>query len=109
MFSLESRPAPLPQGLAADVLFEGRLAAGTMTQIAERQPDRRPGTLGNAAVAGLVTEQFRQRGYDPVVRERFTAEGQRLENVIARKPGAVPDQIVIAAARDTEGSGPDVT
>jgi hypothetical protein len=60
-------------------------------------------------VAALVTEQFRQRGYDPVVRQRFTAEGRRLENVIARKPGAEADQIVIAAARDTEGRGPDAT
>lgn len=109
MFSLESRPAPLPQGLAADVLFEGRLAANTMRNIAETQPDRRPGTIGNAAVANLVTEQFRNRGYDPVVRERFTANGQRLENVMARKPGAEPEQIVLAAARDTEGRGPDAT
>ena len=109
MFSLESRPAPLPQGLAADVLFEGRLAANTMNRIAETQPDRRPGTIGNAAIANLVTEQFRNRGYDPVVRERFTADGQRLENVLARKPGAEPDQIVLAAARDTEGRGPDAT
>lgn len=109
MFSLESRPAPLPQGLAADVLFEGRLAAGTMRQIAERHPDRRPGTLGNEAVADLVALQLRQRGYDPVVRRRFSAEGRRLENVIGRKPGAVRDQIVVAAARDSAGKGADAT
>ena len=27
MFSLQSRPSPLPQGLAADVLFDGQVAA----------------------------------------------------------------------------------
>jgi hypothetical protein len=36
MFSLESRPPPLPQGLAADVLFDGNLAAQAAQGIAER-------------------------------------------------------------------------
>jgi len=107
MFSLESRPAPLPQGLAADILFDGEAAAETMRDIAERNPDRRPGSLGNAAVADLVARELAGRGFDPVVRRRFTAEGARLENVIARKPGAVRDQVVLAAARDTADEGPD--
>lgn len=107
MFSLESRPAPLPQGLAADVLFDGEAAAATMTEIAERWPDRSPGSTGNAAVADLVARQFSQAGFDPVVRRRFEADGKRLENIVARKPGATRDQIVVAAARDTIGGGPD--
>ncbi|MGH2824688.1 MAG: hypothetical protein ACRDLY_17060, partial [Thermoleophilaceae bacterium] len=39
MFSLQSRPRSLPQGLAADVLFDGRLAAIESDRIAEREPD----------------------------------------------------------------------
>lgn len=107
MFSLENRPPPLPQGLAADVLFDGEAAAETMTEIAERNPDRSPGSLGNEAVADLVARQFAARGFDPVVRRRFSADGKQLENIVARKPGAEREQIVIAAARDTPGEGPD--
>lgn len=109
MFSLENRPAPLPQGLAADVLFDGDAAAATMRDIARRNADRRPGSLGNRAVADLVARQFAARGFDPVVRRRFSADGTQLENVVARKPGAVREQIVIAAARDTSDRGPDAT
>jgi hypothetical protein len=43
MFSLQSRPPPLEQGLAADILFDGRLAAIESARIAEREPDRRAG------------------------------------------------------------------
>ena len=39
MFSLQSRPGPLAQGLAADVLFDGRLAAVSAATIAEDEPD----------------------------------------------------------------------
>jgi hypothetical protein len=42
MFSLENRPKPLPQGLAADVLFDGDVAFREMRQIVARHPDRRP-------------------------------------------------------------------
>ena len=38
MFSLQSRPGPLAQGLAADVLFDGRLAATSAATIAETEP-----------------------------------------------------------------------
>ena len=43
MFSFQSRPGPLPQGLAADVLFDGAEAARLATRIATDQPDRRAG------------------------------------------------------------------
>ena len=42
MFSFQSRPRPLEQGLAADVLFDGEQAAALALQIAEDEPDRRP-------------------------------------------------------------------
>jgi hypothetical protein len=51
MFSLQSRPAPLPQGLAADVLFDGRVAAAETARIVAAAPDRRPGTPGDRAIA----------------------------------------------------------
>jgi len=107
MFSLEARPGPAPQGLAADVLFEGRLANQTLQQIAREHPDRRPGTPGNAAVARLSVERFREHGFDPIVVQRFSEDGERLANVVARRVGSTRDQIVIMAPRDTAGRGPD--
>ena len=99
MFSFESRPRPLPQGLAADVLFDGRQAAQLAADIAEDQPGRRAGRPGDRATAALVAESFRQRGFR-VERQRFSHAGRDLENVIARRAGRSRSQIVIVAARD---------
>ena len=46
MFSFQSRPPPLEQGLAADVLFDGNQASQLAARIAAESPDRRPGTPG---------------------------------------------------------------
>lgn len=108
MFSLESRPAPAPQGLAADVLFEGGLAVGLLRDVERRFPDRRPGSAGDEAAANLVATQLARRRFGTVVRDRFRAEGRRLVNVVATRPGATRDRIVVMAARDT-GPGPDAT
>ena len=51
MFSFESRPRPVPQGLAADVLFDGNQAAVLANRIASEAPDRRAGTRGDRATA----------------------------------------------------------
>src|SRR6188472_1911777 len=71
MFSLESRPAPLPQGLAADVLFDGDLAAGEARSIADAQPDRRPGSVGDQATARRVADVLTRRGFGVEV-DRFS-------------------------------------
>jgi hypothetical protein len=107
MFSLENRPSPLPQGLAADVLFDGRLARQTLEDVVARHPDRRPGSAGDAAAAGMVAQQLNRRGFT-VVRRRFEFGGERLENVVATRPGATRDRIVVMAARDS-ASVPDAT
>jgi hypothetical protein len=99
MFSLQSRPRPLPQGLAADVLFDGRLAAVEAARIAEREPDRRPGRAGNRRTAEFVYEQLAGRGF-PAELQRFSQAGRRLVNVIARRAGRSRRQIVVLAARD---------
>jgi hypothetical protein len=99
MFSFESRPRSLPQGLAADVLFDGNQAADSAAGIAEDQPDRRPGSRGDRAIAARVAETFRRSGFR-VERQRFTREGRKLENVIARRAGRSQRQIVIVASRD---------
>jgi hypothetical protein len=100
MFSLQSRPRPLPQGLAADVLFDGRVAAIESARIAEREPDRRPGRPGNLRTAERVEELLEARGFPETELQRFTHAGRELVNVIARRAGQLRRQIVIVAARD---------
>jgi hypothetical protein len=105
MFSFESRPPRVPQGLAADVLFDGSQAAALAARIAADSPDRRAGSSGNRATAQLVADTFATRGFAggpgsrPVV-QRFTHDGRPLVNVIGRRAGSSRRQIVIVAARD---------
>jgi hypothetical protein len=111
MFSFESRPGRLQQGLAADVLFDGNQATELATRIATEQADRRAGSAGDRATARLVADTFATRGFAggggsrPVV-QRFTSGGERLVNVVGRRAGSSRRQIVIVAARDA-GSVPD--
>src|SRR5436190_12552464 len=105
-FSLEDRPAPLPQALAADVLFQGRTAAANATRLATQFPDRRPGSTGDRAVGLQVAHSFAASGFTTVL-DRFQADdGKPLMNVIGRRAGASRHQIVIVATRDA-GSAPD--
>ena len=101
-FSLESRPRPLPQGLAADVLFDGNLAGQAAAQIAERRPDRRAGTVGDLGMANDVAGQLTRRGFH-VKRQRFSRSGKDLVNVVGRRAGRSQRQIAIVAARDASG------
>ena len=102
MFSLESRPRPLPQGLAADVLFDGRQAASAARQLVEGAPDRRAGTRGDRAVAATVRRTFEARGFG-VRTDRFERDGKDLVNVVGRRAGKSRRQIVVVAARDARG------
>ena len=99
MFSFESRPRPLPQGLAADVLFDGRLAAQSAAALAERHPNRRAGSVGDREAAASVSRTFLRRGF-VVESDRFTFAGKDLVNVIGRRAGRSRRQIVVVAARD---------
>ncbi len=103
MFSLESRPAPLPQGLAADVVFDGDQAATTMRSIIGEAEDRRAGTPGDRAVAKLVEEQFQGRGFAVDEPDSFQSDGKELVNVVGRRAGVSRSQIVVVAARDAPG------
>jgi len=100
MFSLQSRPGPLAQGLAADVLFDGRLAATTAATIAEDEPDRRAGRPGDRRNADFVGRQLEALGFPEPERQTFVHADRRLVNVIARRAGRSRRQIVIVAARD---------
>lgn len=103
MFSLESRPRPLPQGLAADVLFDGEQAAAEASRIAADQPDRTAGSRGDEATAGAVRRAFADSGF-AVELQRFEHDGRELVNVIGRRAGRSRRQILVVAARDAAGA-----
>lgn len=102
MFSLESRPRPLAQGLAADVLFDGRLAAASARQIVAAAEDRRAGKPGDRSTAAAVRTAFAERGFTVRV-DHFQRDGKRMVNVVGRRAGKSRREIVVVAARDAAG------
>lgn len=102
MFSLESRPRPLGQGLPADVVFAGASAVTTTGTILDAARDRRAGRPGDRDAARLVARSFRERGFTVEV-DRFDHDGDDLMNVIGRRAGSSRRQIVVIAARDAAG------
>jgi len=102
MFSLESRPKPLPQGLAADIVFDGDQAVSTTRSVLAAGRDRRAGTAGDRAASELVAAQLERRGFT-VRREGFESDGAELVNVVGRRAGRSRRQIVVVAARDAGG------
>ena len=106
-FSLENRPRPVPQGLAADVLFEGNIASSTVNAILQDAPDRRVGGAGDRRTAARVASSFHRFGFT-VTTDRFSSGGTPLVNVVGRRPGLSPRQIVLVASRDAL-SVPDAT
>jgi hypothetical protein len=105
MFSLESRPRPLPQGLAADVLFDGGQAASEARRIAADHPDRAPGSPGDLAAARDVRQALADSGF-AVESRRFEHGGRELVNVVGRRAGRSRRQVVVVAARDA-AAAPD--
>jgi hypothetical protein len=102
MFSFEGRPPALSQGLAADVLFEGRLAKQGAAQLVARHRDRRAGSVGDRAAATEVAHTFTARGFR-VERSYFSHDGKQLVNVVGRRAGRGRREVVVVAARDANG------
>lgn len=101
MFSLESRPPSVPQALAADVLFDGRVALTGAKRLAEAQPDRRPGSAGDRLAAGRVAAGLRAQRFTVTV-DGFDDEGHKLVNVVGRRVGESTRQLVVVAPRDSD-------
>src|SRR3954447_1602574 len=101
-FSLVTAPRAVPQGLAADALFEGTSAVAMVRDIVATTPDRRAGRPGDARLASRVKQAFLSHKF-PTTIDRWSEDGVRLSNVIGRRPGATSKQIVVMAARDAAG------
>jgi hypothetical protein len=101
MFSLESRPPSVQQALAADVLFDGRVALASTNRIADAAPDRRAGSAGDQDTAGRVAQNMRAQHFAVTV-DRFQSDDKDLVNVVGRRIGESPRQLVVVAARDAD-------
>src|SRR3954468_19346428 len=101
MFSLESRPPAVPQALAADVLFDGNIALTGTQRLAKAFPDRRPGSDGAVAAAGQVATNLRAQHFAVTV-DRFRSDEKDLVNVVGRRIGESPRQLVVVAPRDAD-------
>ncbi len=102
MFSLQSSPRPLQQGLPADVVFEGAAAQLQAQRIVDAAPDRRAGTVGDRRAARLVADALRDSGFTVEV-DRFRRDDEQLVNVLGRRAGETGRQIVVVADRDASG------
>ena len=111
-FSLENRPQPLrtsvpPDAFQHDRAFDRAYVAGPNgPSLADRFPDRRPGSDGDTRMAATVAAQMRANGFRvrTVEHEGETIDGRRsLRAVIAQRPGTIDERIVVVAHRDAAG------
>ncbi|HEX8205151.1 MAG TPA: hypothetical protein VF587_03730, partial [Solirubrobacteraceae bacterium] len=113
-FSLAERPRPIGTTLAPDA-FDGRRAMTTLAELEREFPDRRPGSLGDDAVAALVEERLRFPNPETPRRERVTPafetstrvrDGQTIDGetglltVLGERTGREQRRIVVVAERD---------
>ena len=104
------KPAPLPPPPALPASFDGPSAVALASDLAQVYPDRAPGSAGAAGAAQWFRDQLTPYGLR-VAPDRFRAElpgiGERtLVNQVVTVPGRSPDEIVLLAHRDDDGTGP---
>ena len=105
-FSLENRPEPI-RSVQAPVAFDGERAARLLDRLVTEFPSRRPGSVGDDALARRVGAELRAALPGVAVSRRpvegaRTVDGRRdLVNVEATQPGSSPGAgIVVVAGRD---------
>jgi hypothetical protein len=102
-------PLP-PPSTALPASFDGPSAVTLASELSRLYPDREPGSAGAAGAAQWVRDQLTPYGLR-VEPERFRADlpglGERtLVNQVVTVPGRSPDEIVVVAHRDDDGTGP---
>jgi hypothetical protein len=102
-----SLPAPQP---ALPPSFDRFGAVELTSELARLYPDRVPGTAGAAGAADWFRTQLAPYGLK-VVADRYRARlpglGEKpLVNQLVTVPGRSPDEIVVMAHRDDDGTGP---
>src|SRR4051794_2246003 len=113
-FSLADPAKPRTTRLAPDAFQVSRAfgaidppPAGSLRELAQRFPSRRPGSPGDEGLAARVARTFRSAGFAgpaAIRRDRFSARTiagtTDLEDVIATRQGISSRAIVVIAHRD---------
>jgi hypothetical protein len=103
MFSLEGAPDAIDP-VTPPGTFEPDRATREARQIVELAPERPPGSEGDAAVADLVAQRFREVVAGSTTEQQFSTsfEGDdvQLTNVLLTLPGDAESTIVVLAPRD---------
>jgi hypothetical protein len=113
-FSLQGRPAALTSTLAPEA-FEGEAAMAELRSLEAAYPDRRPGSVGDEALARHVARTLEGLGgmagggfsVNTESVEGETIEGERsLSTLVAERPGSTDaTPILIVAHRDAAAAG----
>lgn len=113
-FSLQRLPSPLGSTLAPEA-FEKAPAMAQLGTLAEKFPQRRPGSRADQRMAGYVAEQIGNLGGTAgggfaLHSYRFAAQtiaGERtLTNVVATRPGSTAEAPIVIVAHRDAASGP---
>jgi hypothetical protein len=102
-FSLSDQQGPMGTNLAPDA-YSGQNAYTTMHRLATQYPNRRPGSIGDDALASEVAAQLRANHFHvstDVFRGKTAIGTRTLENVVAVRAGLGNGSIVIVAHRDS--------
>lgn len=105
-FSLQTRPSPIQTALPPDA-FDAPRAFRLLDDLAQRYPDRAPGSQGDLGLAGAVQRTFEATDFEVTTTDvdAETVDGERsLRTVIAARPGRVNRAVVILAHRDAQGT-----
>jgi len=105
MFSVESRPAALPRGLAADELFDASRALEEAEEMTAARGEK-GGDSSSTVSPRRVAESLATSGFESSI-DSFEVGDRRLSNVIGRRAGTVASesQVVVVANRDAAGPG----
>ena len=85
-FSLQPQPRGVSADASADILFDGKAAADEGRLVAQRFPDRAPGSEDDRSAAEYVGSQLNLNGFE-VVLDRWTDRDLPLVNVVATRTG----------------------
>ena len=91
--------------------FDGPRAAAYARQLAERSPDRSPGSATGRQAADAVAGSLSEASGEQVHRESFRAPGPtgadvRMENIWVVEQGSSQEAVVVIANRDDVAPGP---
>ena len=105
-FSLQTRPNAIGTSLPPDA-FDAPRAFALLDDLAERYPERAPGSQGDLGLAGVVQRTFAATDFEVTTTDvtAETIDGERtLRTVVAARPGRVNRAIVVLAHRDARGA-----